>query len=426
VKVEIKDISQVQKEMVITIEVEQAAKDYNMILNKVKKHVSLPGFRKGKTPLALIERNYADYIKEEFYNQKIGEYYKEALDQVDVNPINKGEAVNIEWEKGKELVATFRFEVMAEVKVEKYLDLEVPYEKMKFKKSMVDETVETFRQKMASELDKEIVEQDNKLGLTLNFLSDTGEITKHIDREIVQGKNQYSKSFNSKLVGMKVNDEIKSKLFTANQKVEDSDITEDLKGKDFLVKVNSIKKVELPELNEDFAKDLEYESLEKMLAQIETDLKARLENENKSRLKEAITAKLVEVNPLEVPDSMVTSYAESMAKPYAESYKMDLEQIIPFYKQMAEFNMKSHYIMEELINKEKIEITESDIEEMTAEAALNMKMDIDKYKEMYKKQIDSEDFKRAIKEKKIIELIEKSCKFVPYPKEDKKAEKTAE
>ena len=70
-KIEIKDISQVEKEMKITIEAEQATKDYYKILNKMKKYVAIPGFRKGKSPTALIERNYADYIKEEFYNQII-------------------------------------------------------------------------------------------------------------------------------------------------------------------------------------------------------------------------------------------------------------------------------------------------------------------------------------------------------------------
>jgi len=418
VKVEIKNISQVQKELKLIVEPEQATKDYNAILNKVKKHVSLPGFRKGKTPLAMIERNYADYIKEEFYNQKIGEYYKEALDEIDINPINQGEALDIKWEKGKELVATFKFEVMPEIKIEKYKDLEIPFEKLKFKKAMIDETIEDFRKKMATEIDSETAEENDKLSLTINFLDHKDQVTKSIDREIEMGNNQYSKNFNKKLIGKKINDEIKTKLFTANQKIEEKEITEELKNKEFLVKINSIKRSVLPELNDEFAKDLEYESLENMKNKVEEDLKKRIETESKNRLKEAIIAKLIELNPFELPASMITKYAESLAKPYAEAYKTDMDQIIPFYKQMAEFNMKSHYIMEELKKIESIEVTGSDIEEMTVEAAANMNMDVDKYKKMYKKQVEGEDFKFAITERKILDLIEKSSKFVKYPKED--------
>ncbi|KQC08283.1 MAG: hypothetical protein APR54_04845 [Candidatus Cloacimonas sp. SDB] len=424
-KIEIRDISQVEKEMKLIVEPEVATKDYNGILNRVRNHISIPGFRKGKSPLSMIERNYADYIKEEFYNQKLGEYYKAALDQENINPVNQGEATDVKWEKGKELEATFKFEIMPEIKVEKYKDLEIPFEELKFKKEMVLETLEDFRKKMAVEIDAETAEKGDKLSLTINFLKDeNGEIPKSIEREIILGNNQYSADFDKNLTGKKVNDEVKTKLFTPEQETEEEDFTGDIKNKNFLVKINTIKRAELPELNDEFAKDLEYDSFESMKNKVEEDLKVKIKTENKNRLKDAILSRLIEENPFELPSTLIRKYAENLAKPYADAYKISMDQIIAYYEKIAEFNMKSHYILEELKKIENIEITDDDIEATINKAAANMDMELEKYKKMYKKQINSEDFKYAIAERKLLDLIENSSNFVPYPQEnDLKEEK---
>jgi FKBP-type peptidyl-prolyl cis-trans isomerase (trigger factor) len=90
------------------------------------------------------------------------------------------------------------------------------------------------------------------------------------------------------------------------------------------------------------------------------------------------------------------------------------------YAQTAEFNIKSHYILEEIKKTEKVNVSESDKETMIIEAAKNLKMDMENYKKMYKKQIESEDFKHAIIESKLLKMIEENSKFIPYPKKENK------
>jgi len=422
VKVEIKDISQCVKEMTITVEADEALKDYSKALSKFKNYVAIPGFRKGKAPLSMIERSYGDHVKEEYYNQKMGEYYKKALDENDINPINQGEAKDIEWEKGKDLVMVFTFEVMPEIKVEKYKDLKVPFEPTKFQDSMIDESIEDFRHKTATEETAERSAINDQMSVIIKFLDDEGKETKQINRQFILGDNSYSKSCNSKLTGIKVDDEVKTKLFTKSEKSSDSEITENLKDREFLIEVKEIKRKILPELNDDFAKDLEYESIKDLREKIAVELKTKVEKDNVERKRQAISAALIEANPFDLPPSFVRNYAEKMAKPYADAYKMELDQIIPLYEATAQFSMKNHYILEELKKLEKIEISDEDNQAMISEAAENLKMDVEKYREMYKKQIESEDFKHALEEKKLMDILEKNSKFVPYPKEDKKAE----
>jgi trigger factor len=423
VKIEIKDISESVKELTINIDAAEALKEYNKILMKFKNYVIIPGFRKGKAPVAMIERNYGEHAKEEFFNQKLGDYYKAAIDEKELKPVNQGEATKVEWEKGKDLKATFKYEVMPEITVEKYKGLKIPYEETKFKKDMVDATIEDFRLKMANEITSETSEEGDIIKATIKFLDDNDEVTKEIEREFTLGANSYSKSFNEKLTSVKVEDEVRTKLFTKSQDSSDNEINSDLKDRDFLVKVISIKRKELPELNDDFAKDLEYDSLNDLREKVSEELKIRLKKENAERKHNAIITGLIEENPFEIPPSMIKKYAENMAKPYVDAYKMELEKILPMYMGMAEFNLKSHFILDELKKIEKVEITAEDKEEIIKESADNLKMELDKYKEMYKKQIESDDFKYAAEEKKLLDLLEMNSKFVPYPKE-KAVEKT--
>ncbi len=412
------ETSQCTRELTLKVSAEKALEDYKSVLNSLKKHVSIPGFRKGKAPVSIIERNYFDNIKEEFYNKKINDYYKQAIEENNIKPYNQGEATKIEWEKGKELVATFKFEIMPEIQVKKYKNLEIPYEKIKFKNDMVKATLEDFRNKMANIVDAELSNTSDKISATIKFLDEKGSTTKEIDREFILGENQYSKEFNKNLTNVKIGDEMETKLFSKNQKIEDKEIGDNIRDRNFLVKINELKRNILPELNDAFAKDLEYESLIDMKTKIEEELKIKIEKDNSEILKNAILSTLIEKNPFELPSSLINKYAETLAKSYADAYKIDVQKLIPLYAQTAEFNIKSHYVLEEIKKTEKVNVSESDKEAMIIEAAKNLKMDMENYKKMYKKQIESEDFEQAIIESKLLKMIEENSKFIPYPKKE--------
>jgi len=423
VKIELKDTSSTQKEMTLTIEADVASKDYQKILTGLRQYASVPGFRKGKAPLNMVERLYGENIKEEFYNQKLKDYYKKALEEKKIKPINQGEATKVEWEKGKELVVVFKFEVMPDIEIKKYSALEIPYEKIEFKQQMVDVTLEDYRQKVANEIDTDSPsEKNDKITAKITFLNDDASDGKTIERTFLLGDNSYSENFNNNLTGAKVGDQIKTKLFSQGQEIKDNEIESKFYESTARVEIISIKSKQLPDLNDEFAKDLEYDSLSDMKKKIAAELKLKIKQENEQRLRSAIIGKLIEENPFDLPSSIIHSYAESMAKPYADNYKVSMEKIVPMYYKMAEYNIKSHYIMEKLLKIKNVEISEQEKAELISEAALNLNMELEKYKKMYANQIQSEEFTRAAKEKKLIKMIADDSKFVPYPKEEIKAD----
>ena len=422
-KTSIKEISQCVRELTITIESETALVDYKKIVNQFKNYVAIPGFRKGKAPVSMIEKSFGPQIKDEFYNQKLGDYYKEAIDAEEIHPINQGEASEFEWEKGKDLIVTFKYEIMPEIKVEKYKGLKIPFEPVKFKNEMVEATLDEYRNKMATEIPVDTAETGNIIDATFKFLDDNDQVTKEVNRKFILDENQYSKSLNTALIGTKVGDEVKTKLFTKSQKSQDKDIADNIKDRDFIVMVNTIKRKDIPEVNDEFAKDLEYDSLKDLKTKVEEELKNKIEEDNKNSMKTATLAQLVDENKFELPKSILKQVAENMAKPYAEAYKMELAQMAEMYMGVAEFNLKSHYLVEEIKKIEEIKISNDEKEEIIKQAAKNTEMDVEKYKKIYKNQIESSDFTYAAEEDKVIELIKESSKFIALPKENKKLAK---
>lgn len=417
-KHELKTISTTVKELTITVEAKTALADYHEVLKKFRQYVQIPGFRKGKAPIAKVEKVYAEYAIEQYYDDKLGSYYKAALEEIEDAPINAGEATDVKWEKGSDLVAVFRFEVMPVIEVKKYKELEIPFEATEFKAEMIEDTLADFQNNMAVEKTVEgEIAAGNIVKASVGFISEEGEVTKTIEREFVVDDNSYCKSFNKKLIGSKVGDEFTNMLFTKSATTEDNEIGDKFRGKDFQIKILEAKDKELPEINDEFAKDLEYDSLEDLRNTVETELKKKIENEEKDRLRSAIISELIAQNPIEMPKSLIKKYAEDMAKPYAEAYKMEVEKLLPMYEQLADFNMKSHYMIEEIKKLENIKFTETDKEALIESEAKIAEMDVEKYKEMNKSKIESKDFLYIAEEEKVMEIIRESSKLVAPPKE---------
>jgi trigger factor len=416
---ELKTISPTVKELVITIDANEALADYQKTLKKFKQYVQIPGFRKGKAPISKVESMYGEYAKEQFFDEALENYYKKALIEIEESPINAGEPIDIKWEKGSELVATFRFEVMPIIEIKKYKDLEIPFEAAEFKPEMVEETIADFQKNMAIEksVEGEIAE-GNIVRAKIDFIGENGEVTKSIEREFAVGNNPYSETFNEKVAGSKVGDEFNSILFDENAATEDDELGGKFRGKEFKITILEANEKELPEVNDDFAKDLEYDSLEDLRNTIEIEVKKKIEQENKDNLRAAIIRTLVDENPLEMPKSFIKKYAEDMARPYAEAYGFDIEKLLPMYEQMADFNMKSHYILEEIKKLENIKFTDEDKEKLIEAEAKSADMELEKYKELNAAKIDSKDYLYIAEEEKVLDIIKESSKFVPIKKEE--------
>ena len=418
-RTEVKNISQTDIELTITIEAEEALKDYREVFGKFKNQIVIPGFRKGKAPISMIEKTYGEYLKQDFYDKKLDSYFKKALEELELNPTNQPEASKMEWEKNKDLTAVFKFEVFPKRNISKYKDIEVPFEKQELNDRMIDDTITNIRNNMAAEVDADSPsKKEDIIHATIKFLDENKDITKEIERSFVLGANQYSEEFNINLTGLKAGDEVTTKLFTSEQQSDDDQIGDNIKDRDFIVKVNTIKRKILPVPDDEFAKDVDFESLDDMRDKIGKEIQTDLDNRNKQSLHHAIIYKIIELNPFEIPKSIIHKHAEDLVRDQVRGDQSKLAEFAEIYHSIAEMDLKKYFILHEIRKLEKIEISEEDKEAVIVEAASHLKIDVDKYKEMFKKQIESEDFVSSIEERKIYEILEQNSKIVPFPKEE--------
>ncbi len=411
-KVEVKEISVCEREMTIIVDAEQANKDYYKILSQIKQKANIPGFRPGKAPMHYVEQIYAETAKEEFMNKMMDVYYNAGLDEIDQNPVAPGQIKDWKWDKGQECTAVYIFEIMPEIIVEKYQGLEIPFEPMPIPEQSIENTLKDMQKQIANtSVSDQPLALNNKAHLVFVYADEPGK--DYPTELIINAENNLGEEFNNVLIGKNVGDVVETTIQIPTQTgVESAKVS---------VKIEMIETVDMPELDDEFAKDFDCETLAELREKIRTDLQKDNEKKDKDGLYRTIKAKLRADNPISIPKSIIRNYASELVKQYHQS-QGDLEKVMPIYYQIAENDIKDYYINQQLISNLKIEATEEDKENKIIELAAEINMDVEKYKEILKQQNHLENFNQRIIEEKLMNLIIESAKIVPYPKTEPKTE----
>jgi len=412
VNIEQKEITQCVRELTVTIDAERAREDYMTVLRSLRPLAVVPGFRKGKAPLPMIENLYSEHAHEEFYRQKLQTYFDEAVAEIEPKPLTAPEVSDVNWEKGQTLTATYVYEIKPELGEIAWRGLEIPFAPQTLGEDAVDAAIEDIRKKMGKlEAVAEAAQTGDHVTLALQLPRETGEFSEPFSREIVVGENQFSAAFNELLVGKKAEDAFEAALFEPES--EDADPLPPAR-----VTVKAVKRLFLPELDDEFAKDVEYESMAEMRIKVREELEKNLAQENTRAEKEAVTDALIAANPFDAPPSIVHQVAHNMADEFAKQYQIPAERIMPAYEKIAERDLKHYYIIEAMKQSEQQDVTDEDMDSMVEELAGNMSMTAEEYRDKYAKFIESDDFAEAVKEHKLYVLIRESASFVqPKPAE---------
>ena len=382
----------------ITVDNNKFEEAVNKAYNKTKGKYNIPGFRKGKAPKVVIETQYGKGV---FYNDAIDmlfpEVYPEAIKELNIDPIDRPDLDIEEISKDNGLVMVVNVEVKPEFELGAYKGIEI---------SKVDNTVS--EEDVEARLN-EMVNRNARLTSVEDKALENGD-TAVIDFEgfkngvafeggkgenypLTIGSHSFIPGFEEQLIGMEANEEK-----DINVTFPEDYHSEDLKGKEvvFKVKVNEVKTVRIPELDEDFFEDLgmdginSKESLEK---QIEENLKTRKEAdaENKyiDELLEA-AAKNVEVS---IPDAMIKDEQDRMIKQYEQNLQMQglsLEQFFKFtnsdeqalrdqMKEEATKRVTFRLMLEEIIVEEKIVISDEETDKEAVELSKKYQMEKDEF-----------------------------------------------
>jgi len=385
-------------ELEIEISPEEFSKEVDKAFRKNAKKISIPGFRKGKAPRNFIEKYYGENI---FYEDAVNSLYPgamdEAIEEAKLDVINDKidfDIVTI----GKNEGLTFKVAVTVkpEVKIENYKGIEVKKKSTEVTKEDIDKEIDSQRERNArivtvedrASKDGDIVVIDFK-GFIDGKAFEGGESKNHT---LKLGSKQFIPGFEEQLEGHKKGEE-----FSINVKFPDDYASKDLAGKqaNFEIKLHEIKERQLPELDDEFVKDVsEFDTLDEYKKDIEKNLKEAKENESKIDIDDQIIDKVNELLEAEIPEAMFENKIDEDLKDFAynlQSQGLDINSYMKYtgldketfrkeFRPMAERKVKLRLALEKISELENLIPTEKEIEDKFKEYAESYKIDVEKIK----------------------------------------------
>ena len=405
----------------LTIDAQSFDKACKDAYNKNKTKFNVQGFRKGKAPMSIVEKFYGEGVFfEDAVNTLFPDAFEAAVKEHDLDTVARPETDVEEIGKGKNLVIIADVAVKPEITLGEYKNLTVEKPDSEVSDEEVEKEIEAMREQNARFVtveDREVKEKDMLL-IDFNGKVDGVEFEggQAENYSIIVGSNTFIPGFEEQLVGMKLNEEKDLSV-----KFPDEYHAENLAGKDavFTVKVNEIKEKELPELDDEFAKDVsEFDTLEDLKA----DAKAKLQKTKDEYADRELENKLVKMAAenatVEIPEAMIDSQVENMVYDFEYQLKyqgLDLENYLKFTnmsieglkEQMrpdAKSRVLNSLVIEAISKSENIESTEEDLEQELAKMAESYKMEVDKLKSTLRPS-DMDYIKDTVVARKTVEFI---------------------
>ena len=373
----------------ITIEAEKFDEGMSKAFFRNAKYFSVPGFRKGKVPREVVEKHFGEAVLyEDAFNIVAQDAYEAAIEEHKLEIVSAPEIDITQIGKGKDLIFTAKVTVKPEVKLGKYKGIKLENKEYKVTAKDVDAEIKAMAEKnsrMVSGDENTVLEKGATAVIDfegfVNGVAFDGGKGENYSLEI--GSNTFIPGFEDQLVGLKTGEETEVHVtFPENY------FSADLAGKPaiFKVKVHEIKIKELPEIDDEFAKDVsEFDTLKDLKADVKKKLTEENEKRAKFEMEEEAVKTVVEATTIDIPQVMIDhevedyikemesrlSYQGMDMKTYLGLMGKDIEDFKAQYAERATTNVKTKLVLEAIFNEEKIEITDKDIEDKLRDFAKN-------------------------------------------------------
>lgn len=405
------------------------------VYNRKKNKITIQGFRPGKAPRHMIEKIYGKGVfYEDALNDLLPGEYAEALKESGIKAVAQPE-IDVESIDENGVLVVAKVTVKPEVEIEGYTGIALSKETVKVTEKEVEEELENIRSRQGREI--EVTDRPAKNGDTANidyegFADGVAfEGGKAEKQDLKLGSNTFIPGFEDQVIGHSVGDEFEIQVTFPTEYH-----APELAGKDatFKIKLNGLKYTELPEVDDEFAKDVsEFDTL----AEYKADLKAKIQKRKEAEADRVFEGKLADalVEKLEValPEAMVNAEAENMLRDYDMNLRqngLDLKTYLKYtgkelndlredFKPRAEKQLKLRLALEKIAQKENLSVTEEEIEKEIADLAAAYNMSADDVKAYVAK----EDLENDLLSRKAMDLVKSTAK---KPRASKKKASTEE
>ncbi len=422
-------VEKLEKNMVkLTIEAsaEEFEKAMQVAYQKNKNKISIQGFRKGKAPQAMIEKMYGPGVfYEDAANEIIPTAYDKAVEESGLEIVSRPEIDIVQIEKGKPFIFTAEVAVKPEVTLGKYKGVKVE----KFDTTVTEEEINAEIDKAREQNARFITVEDRAVqngDMTIidfeGFVDGVAfEGGKGENHNLTIGSGQFIPGFEDQLVGVEIGKEV-----DVNVTFPEEYHAKDLAGKAavFKVTVKEIKAKEVPELDDEFVQDVcDFDTVAEYKADVEAKLKERKESEAKTKKEDAVIDKIIEDAKMEIPEAMIETQVRQMAEDFVarlQQQGLSIEQYFQFTgltpdalkEQMQPTALKriqTRLVLEAIVDAEKIEVTEEELNVEIEKMAKLYQMEVDKINELMG-DFEKENMKKDLAVQKAIDVVVDAAK----------------
>ena len=413
----IEEINPVKKQLTIEVAPEAVDLEFDKALKDFAKKAKIPGFRPGKAPKNVVEQHYREDVKAEVLNKLISDSYLSAVREHKLSPVDMPKLDNISnLIKGSKLSYVATVEVRPNITLGAYDGIEVKEPDLIVTDEELNQTLDRLREMYAQ---LEVVEgqalaKDHTAIIDFEGFLDGKSIegAKATDHMLPIGSGGLIPGFEEQLIGMNRGETRDIQVtFPADYS------NKELAGKDarFTVALKEIKKKVLPELNDEFAKDTGgNKSVDELKARIREDLEARKRDESASTQREELMKKLVEAHAFEVPQGMVELELQAMARQQATRFarqgmdvkSFDVKKFMEKNRDLAVQRVKGILLLEEIADKEKIEVLDQELSSSIAAMAKSAGQTADAVRKYYESQDGGmENLRSSLVQEKALALL---------------------
>ena len=432
--VQVENLEKNMAKLTIEVTAEDLEKALNAAYQRQKKNISIPGFRKGKVPRAMVEKMYGPAVfYEDAVNSLIPQEYAKAADESGRDIVSQPEIDVVQIEKGKPFIFTAEVAVKPEVTLGEYKGLEVPKADLEVTDEEIEAELKKEQEKNARTIHVEdrAAQEGDKVTIDFEGFVDgvafEGGAGK--DYPLTLGSKTFIPGFEEQLVGVALEQPV-----DVNVTFPEDYQAEELKGKEAVFKcvIHKIEAKELPELDDDFAKDVsEFDTLEEYKKEIKDNIEKRKADAAKTEKENAVVDKAIENAQMDIPEAMVKTQINQMIDDFArriQSQGLTMEQYMQFtgstretmQEQMRPQAMKriqSRLVLEKVAEVENIQISDEKLDEELTKMAEMYKMELDKFKELVD-DYQKDQMKKDLAVQEAVTLMAENAKEVEVKAEE--------
>ena len=366
-----------KREIEVEIPHEEVSRETDALIQKYQKLARIPGFRRGHVPASIIRQRFSEAIQNDVVDALVPKYFRKETERLGLVPVSQPRVTDLHAHEGKPMHFKASFEVMPEIKVEGYKELRAEHPEISVTDEEVEESLKGLQEQKAtfSPVEGRSIAEGDYAQVSLDGTpkqDEPGTKPVHMDDVMVEigGKNTMPE-FTEHLKGTNPGDD---RTFDVLYPEDFSD--ERLRGKTFSykVKVNAIKQKSLPELNDDFAKELgEFSTLDDVRNRIREGMEHERRHNAEREAKDKLLAELIRRNDFAVPDALVEHQidirlerglralaAQGMSSEHMK--KMDLGRLRAGQREQALEEVKASLLLEKIAEQEKIEVGDEEID----------------------------------------------------------------